>query len=95
MKEMRKFSDIAQRLVWHRKLTGLTQLEYATKAGLKRAQLNNWENGDYRISVDGALALRETYGMPLDFIYLGDQNALPMALRNALIEARSGGENGG
>jgi DNA-binding XRE family transcriptional regulator len=80
------FADIAERLKWHRSLEGLNQAEYARKAGLKRAQLNNWESGDYRLSLDGALALRDTYGLSLDFMYVGISDALPMTLRKAWID---------
>jgi DNA-binding XRE family transcriptional regulator len=79
----RPFSDIAKRVRWHRALVALDQADYAMKAGLKRAQLNNWESGNYRLSVDGALALRRTYGLSLDFMYEGIDDALPMTLRNA------------
>lgn len=78
------YQDIADRLKWHRSLLGLTQEEYAKKAGLKRAQLNNWEGGAHRIGLDGARALRKTYGLSLDFIYEGISDALDMTLRNEL-----------
>lgn len=77
------FEDIAGRLRWHRDLEGLTQLEYARQIGVKRNTLNNWESGDYRLSLDGALALRKRYGLSLDFMYEGIDDALPMTLRRA------------
>lgn len=77
------FGDIAARLRWHRALEGLTQKEYAAKIGQKRAALNNWESGDYRLSLDGALAIRKIYGLSLDFMYEGIDDALPMTLRAA------------
>lgn len=78
------FGDIAYRLKWHREVVEqLTQAAYAKKAGLKRPQLNNWESGDFRLSLDGALALRRTYGLSLDFMYEGIDDTLPMALRAA------------
>lgn len=77
------FEDIASRLRWHRELEGLTQLEYARQIGVKRNTLNNWESGDYRLSLDGALALRKRYGLSLDFMYEGIDDALPMTLRRA------------
>ena len=83
MDDDRPFADIAARLRWHRSLEKLDQEAYAVKAGLKRAQLNNWESGNYRLSVDGALALRRTYGLSLDFMYEGIDDALPMTLRQA------------
>ena len=79
----RPFFDIAERIRWHRAIEGLEQKEYAEKAGLKRAQLSNWESGDYRLSIDGARALRKTYGLSLDFLFEGIEDALPMTLRAA------------
>lgn len=79
----RPYIDIAERLRWHREIMGMTQQEYADKLGVKRAALNNWENGSYRLSLDGALALRKTYGLSLDFMYEGIDDALPMTLRRA------------
>jgi transcriptional regulator with XRE-family HTH domain len=81
------YSDIAARIIWHRKLLGLTQVEYAEKAGLKRAALNNWESGDFQIGLAAARSLRNTYGLSLDFIYEGVVDALPMNLRKALLES--------
>lgn len=81
------FSDQAARIVWHRNLLGLTQTEYVEKAGLKRAAVNNYESGDYQIGLSAARALRATYGLSLDFIYEGIADALPMNLRNALLES--------
>lgn len=78
------YADIAERIRWHRALEGLNQLEYARLAGVKRSQLSNWETGQQRVSIDGALALRRTYGLSLDFIYEGIDDALPMSLRQAL-----------
>lgn len=78
------FGHIAARIRWHRALESLNQTEYAKKAGIKRSQLSNWETGQQRISVDGAIALRQTYGLSLDFIYEGIDDALPMTLRTAL-----------
>ena len=83
-KDNRAFSDIAERIVWHReKVEGLNQKDYARRAGVTRSSLNNWESGDYRLSIDGALALRRTFGLSLDFLYEGIDDALPMALRAA------------
>ncbi|WP_422073950.1 helix-turn-helix transcriptional regulator [Tranquillimonas rosea] len=77
------YADIAERLIWHRNLEGLTQQQYAEKIGVKRATLNNWESGNYRLSLDGARALRRIYGLSLDFMIEGIDDALPMTLRRA------------
>jgi len=81
------FSDQASRLVWHRNLLGLSQADYGAKAGLKRAAINNYESGDFQIGLAAARSLRNTYGLSLDFIYEGVSDALPMNLRNALLES--------
>lgn len=79
----RPFADIADRIVWHRDLEGLEQKDYAKRLGVTRSSLNNWESGNYRLSIDGALALRRTFGLSLDFMYEGIDDALPMTLRQA------------
>lgn len=84
MKTEKPFSDIAARIKWHRSLEGLSQEDYAHAAGVKRSQLSNWESGAQRVSIDGAILLRKTYGLSLDFIYEGISDTLPMSLRVAL-----------
>ena len=64
----------------------MTESEYAAKAGLKRAQLNNWESGDFQVGLAGARALRNKYGLSLDFIYEGSLDALDMSLRKAMLD---------
>lgn len=86
MEQEKPFADIAARIRWHRNLLGLNQLDYATKAGIKRSQLSNWESGMQRVSIDGAVCLRRTYGLSLDFIYEGIDDALPMTLRQSLLD---------
>lgn len=80
------YADSAARIVWHRTLLGYTQDEYATKAGLKRAAINNYESGDFPVGLAAARKLRKTYDLSLDFIYEGSVEALPMNLRKALLE---------
>ena len=81
--EPRPFADKAVRLKWHRELEGLTQEDYATKIGMKRARYSLWEAGTHRLSLDGALALRRRFGLSLDFMYEGIDDALPMTLRSS------------
>lgn len=80
----RPFEEIARRIVWHRtEVEKVRQLDYAEMIGVKRAALNNWESGDYRLSLDGALAMRKRFGLSLDFMFEGIDDALPMTLRQA------------
>ena len=87
----RPYADIADRLKWHREeIMKLTQEDYAARAGLNgRTQLNNWETGNSRLSLDGARILRRAFGLSLDFMYEGIDDALPMTLRNAWRERPS------
>lgn len=82
--EKAPFADIALRIKWHRNLEGLNQAAYSERANIKRSQLSNWETGMQRVSIDGAIELRRTYGLSLDWIYEGIEDALPMTLRAAL-----------
>jgi transcriptional regulator with XRE-family HTH domain len=84
--KVRPFTDIAERIKWHRMLQKLNQAEYAEKIGVKRAAFSLWEAGTHRLSLDGALAIRERYQLSLDFLYAGNADALPMALRNEWLE---------
>lgn len=79
----RPYLDIATRLIWHRSMMGLTQDEYAAQIGMKRPRYSLWETGSHRLSLDGALALRKRWGLSLDFMFEGIDDALPMTLRNA------------
>jgi transcriptional regulator with XRE-family HTH domain len=79
----RPYSDIAERIKWHRATLKLKQDTYAESIGIKRSALSLWEAGTHRLSLDGALALRTKYGLSLDFMYEGIDDALPMTLRNA------------
>lgn len=80
------FSDIAERLKWHRDLEGLSQLDYAATINTKRPAYSLWEAGTHRLSLDGALALRKRYKLSLDFMYEGIDDALPMTLRKAWLD---------
>lgn len=77
------FADIADRLRWHREIMELSQDEYARRIGFKRSTYSLWEAGSHRLSLDGALALRHKWGLSLDFMYEGIDDALSMTLRSA------------
>lgn len=79
----RPYDDIAERLREAREALGLSQAEFARRARIGKNTMNNWESGDYRVSLNGALKLRETYGLPLDFIYCGNVDMLPNKIASA------------
>jgi transcriptional regulator with XRE-family HTH domain len=82
-KSDKPFADTAQRLVWHRGILGMNQNEFADSIGQKRAAYSLWEAGNHRLSLNGALAIRKRWGLSLDFMYEGIDDALPMTLRMA------------
>ncbi|WP_423815370.1 helix-turn-helix transcriptional regulator [Pseudooceanicola nitratireducens] len=84
--EEKPFADIAARLRWHRELLGLSQAEYAERINTKRSAYSLWEAGSHRLSLNGALTIRRTFGLSLDFMYEGIDDALPMTLRNAWLD---------
>ena len=78
------FKEIGERLRWHREqVLDLKQDQYAQTIGFKRSIYSLWERGGHRLSLDGALAIRHRWGLSLDFMYEGIDDALPMTLRNA------------
>jgi len=79
-----RYADIANRLIAVREVYELNAREFAERAGIDPTRYYKFETGDNRISVDGALMLRETYNLPLDFIYCGSIDALPHKLAVAV-----------
>lgn len=87
LKSMEKaYQDIAARIKWHRRLLKLNQEDYAGLINVKRSALANWEAGHKRVSLDASLVMRAKFGLSLDFIYEGIEDALPMTLRNELLD---------
>lgn len=72
----RKFTAIGDRLALTRAVFGLSQREFCTRAGVSPNTYNQWEKGVKRPDIDGAIALRDTYQVTLDWIYSGDPSGL-------------------
>lgn len=87
MEDMNK--DIGARLKWHRRYVGMTQQEYANAIGEQRSNYTRWEIGSQRLSLNGALAIRERFGLSLDWLYLGRVEALPTNISNAWLSSPS------
>lgn len=75
---------IGQRLALTRQALGLQQNEFADRAGLAANTYNQFETGKNRPSVEAALALKDAYGMTLDWIYDGDMSGLRFQLGDAI-----------
>jgi transcriptional regulator with XRE-family HTH domain len=69
---------IADRLVRTRKALGFDeQAEFCRQIGVDKTVYNPFETGRRRISLEVALAIRERFAVPLDWIYCGDLSRVP------------------
>ena len=79
-----RYADISNRLRAIREYYGMSSTEFAEEIGRPLKSYSQWESGENRISIDGALSLRHRFGITLDFIYDGNLDALPFKIANAL-----------
>lgn len=87
MKSGTSLDAIARRLERTRVALGLTQSEFADKAGIARNTYNQWEKGKGRPQLDGAIALCHVYNLTLDWIYFGETSGLPYQVASKLVNA--------
>ena len=74
-------AEIGKRLRSARLALGQNNLgNYAEAAGIAANAYSQHETGAKRISLEAALALRERYGLTLDYIYAGDDTGLQHGL---------------
>ena len=88
----RTFEAIGKRLKGFRKTTGLTQKEFASRAGILDTTYNQYEQGKSQPKVEYAYALCDTYGLTLDWIYSGDLAGLPYRIVKELDGEKTPGE---
>jgi transcriptional regulator with XRE-family HTH domain len=79
-----KFADISNRLRAVRKYYDLNSKDFAEQAGVPPKSYSQWESGQFRVSIDGALKIQSRYGISLDFIYTGRLDTLPNRIATAL-----------
>lgn len=80
----RPYTDIGQRLRAGRKALNLTQTEFAKKGGFTKSQVSNWEGGAHRPSLDACIAMREKFGLSIDYVVFGNLDALPHRIARLL-----------
>ncbi len=68
---------MANRLRRAREALGLTQKEFAERAGLLPHRYNPWETGERPLPLEGARLLYKRYGISLDWLYEGNPTAMP------------------
>lgn len=54
---------------------GLSQTQAATKLGISEPTLRKWENDSSVLSYKDMLRISKLYGVPLDYIFFGPNNA--------------------
>jgi transcriptional regulator with XRE-family HTH domain len=79
-------TEIGTRLALTRRALGLTQVMMARLMGSvgDGQAWENYEAGRRRISIDHAMALTQSCGIPLDWIYQGQMANLPPQLRERI-----------
>jgi hypothetical protein len=85
-----KRSPVARRLrLLRSSLFGEDCTQFARRVGISTQRMNNFENG-YPLSIEAANRICAVVpGMSLDWLYRGDERALPMVMLDKL---RSGSE---
>lgn len=80
-----QYPVIGSRLVAVRQaFSDLSQRAWAEKHGFNPTQYNSWEKGVRRIPLEAAEKLAASYGLTLDFVYLGRRDGLSETARNSL-----------
>lgn len=77
---------VAERLKWLRGYMSLSQKEMAASLGVTASRYNNWERARQRLPLDGALMIKQLYGVPLDFMLCGEADKLSAQLFKAWID---------
>jgi transcriptional regulator with XRE-family HTH domain len=92
-KKSRQIIDpVARRLALVRKILGLTEREFAERAGVLLSRYHHWESGSVPLSLSSAMALCAAHGLTLDWLYRGKILGLPpwLAVEVEVSSAMSG-----
>src|SRR5262245_17162832 len=73
---------VIERLEAARLTLGLSQMEFAGRAGLTAQQYTNWKNRGERPSIDHAVALSKAHRLTMDYICCGDLSGLPNSIHD-------------
>ncbi|WP_068312802.1 transcriptional regulator [Polycladidibacter hongkongensis] len=73
-------AQVSARLAWLRSHYSLEIKDMAADIDASYTQMINWLTGTQRLSLKGALAISTTYGISLDFLFLGRVESLPPEL---------------
>ena len=79
-KNSKNIDPVARRLALTREIFGLTEKEFAERAGVLLGRYHQWESGSTPISLSSAVALCAAHGVTLDWLYRGKIQGLPLWL---------------
>ena len=71
---------VARRLALTREILGLTEKDFAERAGVVLGRYHLWETGRIPISLSSAMVLCAAHGLTLDWLYRGKIMGLPLWL---------------
>jgi transcriptional regulator with XRE-family HTH domain len=76
--------EIGRRLQHTRQALGVGQTAFAERARISATAYNQYETGKKRPSIENAIALCDTYGLTLDWIFRGDPSNLRYELADTI-----------
>ncbi len=85
---------VGERLRLTRESIGLTQTDFAARAGLNPTTYNQYEKGRQYPQIRNAIALREAYDLTLDWIFCGDPSGLRYEMATAIKALQTAREAG-
>jgi DNA-binding XRE family transcriptional regulator len=93
VRKRKQFPEIGQRFVWLRTVIAVevmgskvSQGDFAESIGVTRTRLASWEQGDSQPTLEAARIIKKRFAVTLDFIFDGDADSLPPALRSRWFE---------
>lgn len=81
---------IGLRLLVIRKLSGMSQKEFARSVGATQSACGGWEKGLRPPGLKIGQALCDVYQLTLDYIYRGDAGGLPVRVEQAIRRLKDG-----
>ena len=75
---------VGRRLALSRKALGLNQTQFAERCGIHKNTYNQYEVGTNYPKIVSAFSIKDEYGLPLEWIYDGDNSELPHKLAEAI-----------
>tara|TARA_X000001382_G_scaffold127275_1_gene114907 strand:+ start:733 stop:1083 length:351 start_codon:yes stop_codon:yes gene_type:complete len=73
-----------ERLKKVRLALGFNQVQFGQKLGVKKSAYSQWESGTQLIDPLICAKLSETFSIPMDYIYTGNQLSLPDTIKNKI-----------